>query len=183
MIRLIGILTGSAIAVTGMFFAFGAPELTSGLAEAPVTTQLTEALPPDVEQTLIEDSSFEMQPRAESIQPVEVIHETDVATDADGHTEPEAPFDKIEEVAMTPAPVPETASQTPKWYAFWSPFRSELAADGFISELQRTTGLDYRVVKLKPGVYEVAFAYTDPIDRQDKLEQISAATGLDMSGG
>jgi hypothetical protein len=183
MIRLIGILTGSAIAVTGMFFAFGAPELTNRLAEAPVTAQLTEAVPPDVEQTVIEDSTSELQPQADSVQALEEIHEIDVATDDDRHTEPEAPVDNIEEVVMAPAPVPEPASQTPNWYAFWSPFRSELAADGFISELQRTTGLDYRVVKLKPGVYEVAFAYTDPIDRQDKLEQISAATGLDMSGG
>lgn len=70
-----------------------------------------------------------------------------------------------------------------QWYAFWSPFRSELAADGFVSQLQRTTGLDYRVVKLKPGVYEVAFAYFDDNDIQDKLTQISTATGLELTGG
>ena len=69
------------------------------------------------------------------------------------------------------------------WYAFWSPFRSEIAADGFVAELQRTTGLDYRVVRLKPGVYEVAFAYLDESDIQEKLTRISTATGLDMSGG
>ncbi|MBT8102085.1 MAG: transglycosylase, partial [Gammaproteobacteria bacterium] len=70
-----------------------------------------------------------------------------------------------------------------QWYAFWSPFRSEIAADGFVSQLQRSTGLDYRVVKLKPGVYEVAFAYLDDSDIQTKLAQISSATGLDLSGG
>ena len=57
---------------------------------------------------------------------------------------------------------------------------SKIAADGFVSQLQRTTGLDYRVVKLKPGVYEVAFAYSDDADIQDKLTQISSATGLDL---
>ena len=46
-----------------------------------------------------------------------------------------------------------------------------------------TTGLDYRVVKLKPGVYEVAFAYSDDADVETKLAQISTATGLDLSGG
>ena len=80
--------------------------------------------------------------------------------------------------ATPPEPAPAE-----NWYAFWSPFRSELAANGFVSKLQETTGLDYRVVKIKTGVYEVAFAYTDDADVQDKLARISAATGLDMSGG
>jgi len=52
-----------------------------------------------------------------------------------------------------------------------------------VSQLQRTTGLDYRVVKLKPGVFEVAFAYSDDNDIQDKLTQISTATGLELTGG
>ena len=66
----------------------------------------------------------------------------------------------------------------PRWYAFWSPFRSEIAANGFVDRLQRVTGLDYRVVKLKPGVYEVAFAYKDDREIMANLSQISAATGL-----
>ena len=78
---------------------------------------------------------------------------------------------------------PPAAAPTQNWYAFWSPFRSRIAADGFVAELQRTTGLDYRVVKLKPGIYEVAFAYSDDADIRDKLDRISAATGMDMSGG
>ena len=86
-----------------------------------------------------------------------------------------------------PSP-PDPAAERPapsvqNWYAFWSPFRSRVAADGFIAELQRTTGLDYRVVKLKPGIYEVAFAYTDDADIRDKLDRITAATGMDMTGG
>jgi hypothetical protein len=67
------------------------------------------------------------------------------------------------------------------WYAFWSPFRSEIAAQGFVSKLQETTGIDYRVVKVKTGVYEVAFAYVDDADIQDKLARISNATGLNMT--
>jgi hypothetical protein len=100
-----------------------------------------------------------------------------------------------EAIIESAAAMPDTALEPPLqvveprdatdtgWFAFWSPFRSELAANGFVSELQRTTGLDYRVVRLKPGVYEVAFAYSDKNDIQDKLTRISDATGLDLSGG
>ena len=96
------------------------------------------------------------------------------------------------EVEEIPAPLERPETNTPagaepatesQWYAFWSPFRSELAAEGFVAELQRTTGLDYRVVKQKPGVYEVAFAYSDDADVENKLARISSATGLDLSGG
>lgn len=68
------------------------------------------------------------------------------------------------------------------WYSFWNPFRSELAANGFVKQLERVTGLDYRIVKIKSGVYEVAFAYEDDTERDTKLAQISAATGLELSG-
>ena len=67
-----------------------------------------------------------------------------------------------------------------QWYSFWNPFRSEIAANGFVSRLEKVTGLDYRIVKIKTGVYEVAFAYDDDIERRTKLTQISAATGLDL---
>ena len=68
-----------------------------------------------------------------------------------------------------------------RWYSFWNPFRSEIAAQGFVSQLEEVTGLDYRIVKVKAGVYEVAFAYIDDTERTHKLEQISAATGLDLT--
>ncbi len=74
------------------------------------------------------------------------------------------------------------ASQEALWYSFWNPFRSEIAANGFVTQLERVTGLDYRVVKVKSGVYEVAFAYDDDAERNNKLAQISAATGLDLTG-
>ena len=67
-----------------------------------------------------------------------------------------------------------------KWHPFWSPFGSRIAANGFVSQLESVTGFDYRVVKVKTGVYEVAFAYGDDTERRAKLSQIAAATGLDM---
>jgi hypothetical protein len=181
MIRLIGILTGSALAVTAMLVAFGVPEL-AGSFDAPVAASPIEAAMPDAE------AAVEVPPWPDPVQPAATNDEIDLAafdleTDEGMPIEPEVPVEKLEQPVPLTAPEPAPTSQTDNWYAFWSPFRSEIAADGFVSELQRTTGLDYRVVKLKPGVYEVAFAYTDPTDRQDKLERISAATGLDMSGG
>lgn len=67
------------------------------------------------------------------------------------------------------------------WQSFWNPFRSEIAANGFVRRLENVTGLDYRVVKIKNGVYEVAFSYHDDDERSSKLTQIAAATGLDLS--
>lgn len=75
----------------------------------------------------------------------------------------------------------DTRSTDPEWYAFWNPFRSEIAARGFVRRLENITGLDYRVVKVKNGVYQVAFSYNSDVERSSKLSQISAATGLELS--
>lgn len=167
MIRLIGILTGSAIAVAFLIVTLGLPEFA-----APV---------PDPE------------PAADPLPEPVVVAVPDALPDAPTSTPPDPVPESIPELVPEPVPEPlpepiavieETPEPTEQqWYAFWSPFRSEIAADGFVSQLQKTTGLDYRVVKLKPGVFEVAFAYSDDSDIADKLTQISSATGLDLSGG
>lgn len=175
MIRLMGILTGSAIAVGCLILAVGVPgfEATRGETAQPADPVL----------------------RSEPSLQVEVAANPE--TEPDSHANvvalPDEPPPATPEIASASAPdvAPEpmpAVEETPEpkeqqWYAFWSPFRSEIAADGFVSQLQRTTGLDYRVVKLKPGVFEVAFAYSDDHDIQDKLTQISTATGLDLTGG
>ena len=106
------------------------------------------------------------------------------ATTVPENTEPENTAAPTSE--PTPEPEPAAISMTPEtdpdmgalvdeifaerepveehWYAFRSPFRSEIAANGFVARLQEKTGIDYRVVKVKTGVYEVAFAYTDEAD-------------------
>lgn len=86
-------------------------------------------------------------------------------------------FDQPAEVTL--ADIDEPAE--PGWQSFWNPFRSEIAAQGFVRRLENVTGLDYRVVKIKNGVYEVAFSYNDDAERSSKLTQIAAATGLDLS--
>jgi cell division protein FtsN len=171
MIRLIGILTGSAIAVAFLIVVLGIPEL-----EAPQTAEktLTDSVTEIPEETVAEPEPAAEAP-AEPAPASEPTPEPVVA--AVSEAVPDAQPEPIAPVERQAEPIEH------HWYAFWSPFRSKIAADGFVSQLQRTTGLDYRVVKLKPGVYEVAFAYSDDADIQDKLTQISSATGLDLSGG
>lgn len=142
MIRLMGILCGSALAVCFLIVVLGVPE---------ILPDTIIAVPPDVAV---------VQPIAEPV--VESVVEP------------------IAEPIAEPTGKPVLASEN--WYAFWVPFRSELAATGFIAQLQRTTGLDYRVLKQEPGVYAVAFAYSSAADIQSKLTAISTATGLEMPG-
>ncbi len=151
MIRLIGILCGSALAVSLLIVVLGFPEILPDTAEA---------VQPDTAVAELAAASV-----AESI--AEQI----------AHPISEPIADPIAETIAEPVLASEN------WYAFWTPFRSELAATGFIAQLQRTTGLDYRVVKQEPGVYAVAFAYSDDSDIQGKLTTISTATGLEMPGG
>lgn len=186
MIRLIGILIGSAFAVGFLILTLGLPTF-----EAPADDRVYQAPPHDrVSPAPSDEAVPETDPEviANASPPESVLadpkQEAEVAVSAVADKEPGAPRESSSDRPNSPlnaVDLSEPAEQ--RWYAFWSPFRSELAADGFVSQLQRTTGLDYRVVKLKPGVYEVAFAYADDEEIQTKLTQISTATGLDLTGG
>lgn len=107
-------------------------------------------------------------------QVVEVTEPAPVAVPAN----PEPPAAPVETepgpLAIEPTPVPV------KWHAFWSPFGSRIAADGFVSRLESVTGFDYRVVKVDNGIFEVAFAYTTDGERDDRLATISSAAGLEL---
>ena len=169
MLRIMGILTGAALAIGTLIIALGVPKI------APLDDGAATAIeaPPVAEQAV----TTELTPAAEpEPKPEPAPVETTVA--AAPAPEPPPPREAAAEPATGPAALVEE-----NWYAFWSPFRSEIAAQGFIARLQETTGIDYRVVKVKTGVYEVTFAYVDEADIEDKLARISDATGLDMSGG
>jgi len=187
-IRLIGVLTGSALAIALLLLVLGVPRL----GEPETVEQAAEHM------TVVPVAATETVPPL--VTPEPMPPENDVEPVHQSETEPVAklkpePVADPEPVPVTPEPggtdpepinvdtIMESEPAAQNWYAFWSPFRSRIAADGFVSELSRTTGLDYRVVKLKPGVFEVAVAYSDDADIQDKLLRISAATGLDMTGG
>jgi len=162
--RFLGVLVGSALAVAALVVFVGIPEFTteSSVAEPTVIT-----LPMRAEAPVSAPPTIEPQE-----EPQEEVHAA-----ADATVEPgaeEAPAEVLAEA------LPATPEESLHWYAFWSPFRSEVAANGFVDQLQRVTGLDYRVVKVKPGVYEVAFAYEDDQQITARLSQISAATGLQL---
>ncbi len=79
-----------------------------------------------------------------------------------------------------PPPRLEMPPPQPRWHVFWNPFRSEFSANGFAERLQQSTGMDFRVTRVGPGRYEVAFAYLDEAERESRLSRISAATGLHL---
>jgi type IV secretory pathway VirB10-like protein len=174
MMRLLGVLVGSALAVAALVVFVGIPRFTteSSVAERTVITLPMRSDPPPQE------------PEPEAPQ-----QETPVAASTPPPTDPPAPAETVAAVTeAAPAAAETTAAETerppaPRWYAFWSPFRSEIAANGFVEQLQRVTGLDYRVVKVQPGTYEVAFAYDDDQDISINLSRISAATGLQLPEG
>ena len=185
MLKLVGILTGSALAVAFLIVALGVPDFSAPVPELQVAadvaaeqiassgsvTELVLAEPDDTELVL---ASSETDPELSSETDPELFEMQEALADIDASPETEALIEQIFN------PGPEIIVEE-NWYAFWSPFRSEIAANGFISKLQETTGIDYRVVKVKIGVYEVAFAYVDDADIQDKLVRISNATGMNMT--
>lgn len=160
MIRLLGAITGSALALAALLVLVGVPQF--------------KAEPNDIVRSVV-TLPLRVEPVEEIIEAPAVVAEQAAVEVEPAATETPATPVAAEVAALVP--------DTQQWFAFWSPFRSEIAAAGFVAQLQRVTGLDYRVVKIKPGVYEVAFAYADDTDIPIKLSQISAATGLDMPGG
>jgi len=179
MIRLLGAITGSALALAALLVLVGVPQFK---VEPKEIERAVLTLPfraePVIEQAPIDEVDTEavaIAAQEPDIEPEsEALVDTTIADEAIAN---EAIADDAIEV-LVEALQPDSQ----QWYAFWSPFRSEIAASGFITQLQRVTGLDYRVVKIKPGVYEVAFAYAEDEDIPVNLSQISAATGLDMPG-
>ena len=156
MIRLLGAITGSALALAALLVLVGIPQF--------------KAEPSAAERAVV------TLPRRAA--PVEVATEPETVVATPPMDEP---LDNAAQVAAAAEPVAQALlPDSQQWFAFWSPFRSEIAASGFITQLQRVTGLDYRIVKIEPGVYEVAFAYAADEDISMNLLQISAATGLDL---
>ena len=170
MMRFLGVLVGSTLAVAALVVFVGIPEFTT-------------------ESSIEEDSviTLPMRANAPAPEPEAEPQEAPAVAGIDAPAEPPAPQETVtEEPEAAPVPAESPPTQVvaaPQWYAFWSPFRSEIAANGFVDQLQRVTGLDYRVVKVKPGVYEVAFAYEDDGEITANLSQISAATGLQLPEG
>ncbi len=180
MMRLLGVLVGSALAVAALVVFIGIPEFTAetSVADNTVITLPMRSVPTEPVEPAEPVDPEVVVPEAENLiaeapAPVPEPVEEDLGPPEEPRAEPEVA-----------AAEPLQPLQDPQqWYAFWSPFRSQIAASGFVDQLQRVTGLDYRVVKLKPGVYEVAFAYATDDEITMNLSQISAATGLKLPEG
>ena len=65
-------------------------------------------------------------------------------------------------------------------HLFWSPFRSEWAAQGFAERLRVTTSVPVEVIRLESGQYRVGFSYRDEEERLALKERIEAITGLEL---
>ena len=168
MFRLLGFLLGSSVAIATILFILGIPKFYFD--DAQLDAQLDAPIDLPIDTPIV--SPITEQPAVEDIQVVQL----ELAPPPEQETQ-ETIEDAVEEQDLSIEP-PEIEMQ---WYSFWNPFRSEIAAQGFVSQLEEVTGLDYRIVKVKAGVYEVAFTYIDDTERTNKLEQISAATGLDLT--
>jgi hypothetical protein len=98
----------------------------------------------------------------------------------------------VEASAPAPAPPPDVQTTTaagafdgqdhdqPGTYLFWSPFRSEWAAQGFARRLTSATQVPVEVIAAAPGAYRVAFSYQDELQRQAWIERIQTITGLQL---
>jgi hypothetical protein len=187
MFRILGFLIGSATSIAIILLVMGVPEFHARDAaidqqrfDAAVEKLMAKKL--DVGDVAIDPDEISLPgdiPTHEAAEPVadESQHEAENS---------ELPFAAPDSAALAETDDSPAVPEEPpllselQWYSFWNPFRSEIAASGFVAQLERVTGIDYRVVKIKPGVYEVAFAYDDDAERHAKLSQISAATGLDL---
>ena len=192
MFRLLGFLLGSAASIIAIVLLLGMPEF--HLSKSADDVRRFDAAMEKLKekQQLAEELVSEAAPAPNTREaPPEAIPElADEATPPTGQlanvqftpeTDPMAVTS--EEFELPPAflPPPDIQGEA-SWYAFWNPFRSEIAARGFVAQLEKVTGLDYRIVKVRVGVYQVAFEYADDQQRQARLSQIQAATGLDLSG-
>jgi hypothetical protein len=157
MMRIIGFCVGSLLSIGALLLLYDRPD--------------TPRDADDVDQQRIDATIETLRRRWEQQQPPVPPDGTNEPSDE--HMVSEAPVPAAE-------PAPVTAVQ-PEWHDIWAPFRTEIAAQGFVRRLESVTGLDFRVTKLQSGTHQVAFAYHDDAERDAGLAQIAAATGLDLS--
>jgi len=183
MFRLLGFLVGSLTSILIILMIIGLPKLNLDDEQADqqryeAAIEMLKAKQSEIESVtgrLEEDVARVTESVVSNIDEFTDAGISDSASTASSH-----PSVGQSDAAASAGPVSAQDLDTTLWYSFWNPFRSEIAASGFVAQLEKVTGIDYRVVKVKTGVYEVAFAYHDDDERRSKLAQISAATGLDL---
>ena len=196
MIRLFGFLVGATVSIGIFLLILGMPDInlsTDLIDEQDIETvsQVATDFRTDLEAIAIEvvdevteqlaeqETKTNDQIAEDDLPPSEVLAE-EAETEFSPITPEEA---QIAEFVPEPAATAELLEPTQsdlKWHVFWNPFRSRLAAEGFVGQLEKVTGLDYRVVKIKTGVYEVTFAYENDDERREKMSMIASVAGLDL---
>jgi hypothetical protein len=202
MIRFLGFLIGSAVSISLFLLILGVPDInlsrTIENAQLQTVAETATEIKEDIEAVateFIDEVSAKVAEDTGESKGSSAGEATDASADERTSQEtvlasepamaealtPEEPqiFDLPAEPEL-PIAAFEPATDDVKWHAFWNPFRSRLAAEGFVGQLEKVTGLDYRVVKIKTGVYEVTFAYEDDEERRSKMSLIASATGLDL---
>ena len=199
MIRILGFLVGSAASIGMMLLLLGVPELNLSRplvddAASASVAQTVEAVTADLEAVAIEMFGEVSQlvddlPTAEPPAEEQAASNSEDVTLSSEELTPGISQNNLQIASFPAEPGSATATATAineppendlRWFSFWNPFRSAIAANGFVGQLEKVTGLDYRVVKIKTGVYEVTFAYENDTERRTKLSQIASATGLDL---
>ena len=124
--------------------------------------------------------------------PADDIGDETVASAHESGTAESELSSSLEASAPPPDKRPEVAAEAPAdgsdlehsgnagTYQFWSPFRSEWAAQGFAGRLTSATQVAVEVVHAGPGKYRVAFSYRDETERLAQIEHIETITGLKL---
>jgi len=174
MIRILGAIVGAFLAASALVLFLGIPEFHRPGADDAGQARMIAA---------IENAQSKWEERAPPEPALVDTGAPDTPPEASatgGDVLPPSPDDGAPAVPAAVL-VDDTPFAPPAWHAIWAPFRTEIAARGFISRLESVTGLDYRVEKQGKGAWQVAFAYGDETERDAGLAQIAAATGLDLS--
>ena len=187
MYRLLGFCLGSAASVSALMFLIGWPDFHLSGDEtnadrydmAVQKLKAKQKAPETADAESPNSTPVDTETAAKAIEDTATLPTQDPGSSAVvdlGLPEPEQP--PAEPLTIDNG-IPDDVSEE-TWHTIWTPFRSRIAADGFVSRLESVTGLDYRVLQVKTGVYEVAFAYADQAELDTNLARISAATGLDL---
>lgn len=199
MIRILGFLVGSAASIGMMLLLLGVPELNLSRplvddAASASVAQTIEAVTADLEAVAIEmfgevsqlvDDLPTADPTADPPAEQQAASNNEDVTLSSEELTPGISQNNSQIASFPAEPgsataIDDAAENDLRWHSFWNPFRSAIAANGFVGQLEKVTGLDYRVVKIKTGLYEVTFAYENESERRTKLSQIASATGLDL---
>ena len=155
MFRILGFILGSAASIVGIFMVLGVPEVHLSGTESDQARF-------DAALQKIRDRQPASEEFATAIE--DVVSPTEAVVDEAEESPPvetvlPAVVEKDDESIYEPLTEPQDVYNPDQhWHEFWNPFRSEIAARGFVSQLEKVTGLDYRVMKINAGVYQVGFA-------------------------